>query len=66
MIDPVLGSSPSPTGHARAMQHHIDFTRLDHLPGLSKKQSSQIINQQQTTTQSLLSERQWLIDDFHI
>ena len=33
---------------------------------LSKKQLCQIINQQQTTIQSLLSERQWLIDDYHI
>ena len=33
---------------------------------LSKEQLCQIINQQQTTIQSLLSERQWLIDDYHI
>ena len=33
---------------------------------LSKEQLCQIINQQQTTIQSLLSERQWLIDDNHI
>ena len=32
----------------------------------SKEQLCQIINQQQTTIQSLLSERQWLIDDYHI